>query len=93
MSKPFSMGRAAYWIEEMNTLQAERALSLQEGIDYDLVKDMADEIGRLREFINSLDIQNMHAHMNGEHQCSIRASGRCLTRDQWAIVLDCRERQ
>ena len=58
-----------------------------------LEDDAADEIERLREFINELDIQTMHAHMNGEHQCSIRASGRCLTRDQWAIVLDCRDRQ
>ena len=51
----------------------------------------ADEIDRLRQFIDSLDIVVTHPYMSGEHQCSIRANGRKLTREQWDIVLSTRE--
>ena len=57
----------------------------------DDVREAADEIDRLRQLIDSLDIVVMHPDMSGEHQCSIRANGRKLTREQWDTILSTRD--
>jgi hypothetical protein len=50
-----------------------------------------DEIERLRQLIDSLDIVVMQPDMSGEHQCTIRANGRKLTREQWDTILSTRD--
>jgi hypothetical protein len=52
------------------------------------IEQQQAEIERLYQFINSLDIETMHASMDSHHQCRIRANGRKLTPDEWSII-DC----
>lgn len=49
------------------------------------------EIERLRALINALDIVVMHPHMDGHHQCSVRANGHRLTPEQWETIIGCRK--
>jgi hypothetical protein len=64
---------------------------LPSGDHQNLLEEAVDRIAELGAFVNSLDIECMHPDMGGEHQCTIRASGRKLTIEQWNIVMDCRE--
>lgn len=50
---------------------------------------LEDEVDRLKEFIDSLQIRVMHPHMDGAHQFTVKRRGN-LTPDEWAIVLGCR---
>lgn len=54
------------------------------------INDARDAVEmRLRAFVAALGIETMHAHMDGAHQCKVRANGRRLSAQEWQIVQEC----